>query len=167
MAFLAILPKAPEKYGRTRFESEALARRNFVLGSMEDNGWITAAQRDAARAMPLGLTDSGNRAVAQVGGYYMEEVRRQLIAEFGETAEDGPHSVYAGGLWVRTPYDGAMQEAAAMALRKGLQRYDAGKGWSGPIATIEVDDQWQDRKSGRRSVRERVWQYVVKSVVAG
>src|SRR3546814_13495879 len=60
--------------------------------------WITAAQRDAARAMPLGLTDSGNRAVAQVGGYYMEEVRRQLIAEFGETAEDGPHSVYAGGL---------------------------------------------------------------------
>src|SRR3546814_1653929 len=129
--------------------------------------WITAAQRDAARAMPLGLTDSGNRAVAQVGGYYMEEVRRQLIAEFGETAEDGPHSVYAGGLWVRTPYDGAMQEAAAMALRKGLQRYDAGKGWSGPIATIEVDDQWQDRKSGRRSVRERVWQYVVKSVVAG
>src|SRR3546814_9466857 len=89
MAFLAILPKAPEKYGRTRFESEALARRNFVLGSMEDNGWITAAQRDAARAMPLGLTDSGNRAVAQVGGYYMEEVRRQLIAEFGETAEDG------------------------------------------------------------------------------
>src|SRR3546814_2317942 len=73
----------------------------------------------------------------------MEEVRRQLIAEFGETAEDGPHSVYAGGLWVRTPYDGAMQEAAAMALRKGLQRYDAGKGWSGPIATIETDDQWQ------------------------
>src|SRR3546814_8434810 len=67
MAFLAILPKAPEKYGRTRFESEALARRNFVLGSMEDNGWITAAQRDAARAMPLGLTDRGNRAVAQVG----------------------------------------------------------------------------------------------------
>src|SRR3546814_19303741 len=38
-----------------------------------------------------------------------------------------------------------MQEAAAMALRKGLQRYDAGKGWSGPIATIEVDDQWQSR----------------------
>src|SRR3546814_4323531 len=83
MAFLAILPKAPEKYGRTRFESEALARRNFVLGSMEDNGWITAAQRDAARAMQLGLTDSGNRAVGQVGGSYMEEVRRQLIDRKG------------------------------------------------------------------------------------
>lgn len=145
MAFLAILPKAPEKYGRARNKAEALARRNFVLGSMEDNGWITAAQRDAARAMPLGLTSSGNTAVAQVGGYYMEEVRRQLIAQFGETAEDGPHSAYAGGLWVRTPYDGKMQAAATTALRKGLLRYDAGKGWSGPIATIEADDQWQSR----------------------
>ena len=145
MAFLAILPKAPEKYGRTRNEAEALARRNFVLGSMESNGWITAAQRDASRAMPLGLTNSGNTAIAQVGGYYMEEVRRQLIAQFGETADDGPLSVYAGGLWVRTPYDGKMQTAATMALRKGLQRYDAGKGWSGPIATIEADDQWQSR----------------------
>ncbi|MBO9695422.1 MAG: transglycosylase domain-containing protein [Sphingopyxis sp.] len=145
MAFLAILPKAPEKYGRARFEREALARRNFVLGSMYDNGWISAAQRDAARGMPLGLTNTGNTAVAQVGGYYMEEVRRQLIAQFGETADNGPHSVYAGGLWVRTPYDGEMQQGATMALRKGLQRYDAGKGWSGPIATIEADDQWQSR----------------------
>ena len=145
MAFLAILPKAPERYGRARYERDALARRNFVLGSMQANGWITAAQRDAARAMPLGLTSSGNRAVAQVGGYYMEEVRRQLIATFGETAEDGPHSVYAGGLWVRTPFDSAMQTATTSALRRGLIRYDAGKGWSGPIATIEADDQWSSR----------------------
>jgi len=145
MAFLAILPKAPETYGRARNAEKALARRNFVLGEMARNGWITTAQRDAAQAMPLGLTETGNRAVAQVGGYYMEEVRRQLIDQFGETAEDGPHSVYAGGLWVRTAYDDKMQQATAKALRAGLIRYDAGKGWSGPIATIEADDQWQSR----------------------
>ncbi|WP_432769148.1 MAG: penicillin-binding protein [Sphingopyxis sp.] len=145
MAFLAILPKAPETYGRARHADKAVARRNFVLSEMLRNGWITAAQRDAARAMPLGLTNSGNTAIAQVGGYYMEEVRRQLISEFGETADAGPHSVYAGGLWVRTAYDGKMQAAAASALRRGLIRYDAGKGWSGPIATIEADDQWASR----------------------
>lgn len=145
MAFLAILPKAPETYGRARNADKAMARRNFVLDEMYRNEWITAAQRDAAKAMPLGLTNTGNTAIAQVGGYYMEEVRRQLIGQFGETAEDGPLSVYAGGLWVRTPYDGEMQQGATMALRKGLQRYDAGKGWSGPIATIEADDQWQSR----------------------
>ncbi|MGN6692301.1 MAG: penicillin-binding protein 1A [Sphingopyxis sp.] len=145
MAFLAILPKAPETYGRARNADKAIARRNFVLSEMFRNGWITAAQRDAAQAMPLGLSETGNKAVAQVGGYYMEEVRRQLIDQFGETPDDGPLSVYGGGLWVRTAYDGKMQDAATMALRKGLQRYDAGKGWSGPIARIEADDQWQSR----------------------
>ncbi|HEY0594745.1 PBP1A family penicillin-binding protein, partial [Sphingopyxis sp.] len=145
MAFLAILPKAPETYGRARNADKAMGRRNFVLNEMQRNGWITTAQRDAAKAMPLGLTDTGNRAIAQVGGYYMEEVRRQLIAEFGETADKGPHSVYAGGLWVRTAYNDKMQAAAANALRRGLLRYDAGKGWSGPIATIEADDQWASR----------------------
>lgn len=145
MAFLAILPKAPETYGRARNADKAMARRNFVLSEMYRNGWITAVQRDAAQAQPLGLTNSGNTAIAQVGGYYMEEVRRQLIDQFGETPEDGPLSVYGGGLWVRTAYDGKMQQATTNALRRGLIRYDAGKGWSGPIATIEADDQWQSR----------------------
>ena len=145
MAFLAILPKAPETYGRARNADKAIARRNFVLSEMFRNGWITAAQRDAAQAQPLGLTNSGNTAIAQVGGYYMEEVRRQLIDQFGETPEDSPLSVYGGGLWVRTAYDGVKQAATTKALRSGLIRYDAGKSWSGPIATIEADDQWQSR----------------------
>src|SRR3546814_16040604 len=38
-----------------------------------------------------------------------------------------------------------MQQAMAKALRAGFIRYDAGKGWSGPIATIEADDKWQSR----------------------
>jgi penicillin-binding protein 1A len=145
MAFLSTLPKAPERYGRKRYSEEALSRRNLVLGLMHKNGWISEAQMRSAQAQPLGLSESGNSAVVQAGGYYMEEVRRQLIAEFGETAEDGPLSVYAGGLWVRTPFDAAMQDATETALRRAMIRYDAGKGWSGPIATIEADDQWQSR----------------------
>lgn len=145
MAFLAILPKAPETYGRARNADKAIARRNFILSQMAKNGWITTAQRDAAAAMPLGLADGADNAVAQAGGYYMEEVRRQLIDQFGETSKDGPHSVYDGGLWVRTPYDEKMQAATTSALRRGLIRYDAGKGWSGPVARIEADDRWRSR----------------------
>ncbi|HET6537656.1 MAG TPA: transglycosylase domain-containing protein [Sphingopyxis sp.] len=147
MVFLSILPKAPERYGRPQHEKEALARRSLVLNLMLKNGWITTAQRDAAQAQPLGLSTSHGSAILQAGGYYMEEVRRQLIAEFGETAEDGPLSVYAGGLWVRTPYDAEMQGATESALRRAMLRYDAGKGWSGPIAKIEMsggaDGKWQ------------------------
>jgi penicillin-binding protein 1A len=137
MAFLAILPKAPERYGRKGQEQAALERRNFVLGQMEANGFITGSQRRAAAAKPLGLvTQRRERSVD--AGYFLEEVRRELIERFGETPEDGPNSVYAGGLWVRTSLDPAIQIAARDALREGLLRYHGGRAWTGPIATIDV-----------------------------
>lgn len=139
MAFLAILPKAPERYGRKGQEQAALERRNFVLGQMEANGFITGSERRAAAARPLGLvTQRRERSVD--AGYFLEEVRRELIERFGETAEDGPNSVYAGGLWVRTSLDPQMQLAARDALREGLLRYHGGRAWAGPIATIDVSE---------------------------
>ena len=60
----------------------------------------------AAAATPLGTIRYGsNEKFRQQGGYFMEEVRRELIKRFGEKAEDGPNSLYAGGLWVRTSMD--------------------------------------------------------------
>ncbi|MEZ5696036.1 MAG: hypothetical protein R3E18_06250 [Sphingomonadaceae bacterium] len=56
-------------------------------------------------------------------GYFFEEVRRQLIGEFGETAEDSPNSVYAGGLWVRTSLDPELQDVARDALVHRLPRW--------------------------------------------
>ena len=102
MAFLATLPKAPEKYGREKFAKEAVVRRNWVLGEMRSNGWITDAQLAEARMQPLGLIARQGQQFKNDGGYFAEEVRRQLIERFGETAEKGPYSVYAGGLWVRS-----------------------------------------------------------------
>lgn len=139
MAFLAILPKAPEKYGRKGQEQEALARRNYVLDQMEKNGFITGSERRAAAAQPLGMvTQRRERSVD--AGYFLEEVRRELINRFGETAEKGPNSVYAGGLWVRTSLDPQMQAAARDALREGLLRYHGGRAWAGPIATLDVSE---------------------------
>lgn len=145
MAFLAILPKAPEKYGRKGQEQEAIARRNYVLDQMEKNGFITGSERRAAAAQPLGLvTQRRERSVD--AGYFLEEVRRELISRFGETAEKGPNSVYAGGLWVRTSLDPQIQFAARDALREGLLRYHGGRAWTRPIATLDVsDDQWSSR----------------------
>ncbi len=138
-AFLAILPKAPERYGRSGQEEAAMERRDFVLAQMEANGFITAAERSAAAAEPLGLARQRTTRSADAG-YFLEEVRRQLIADFGESAEDGENSVYAGGLWVRTSLDIEMQEAARDALRTGLEKYHGRRGWSGPVANINFDD---------------------------
>lgn len=138
-AFLAILPKAPERYGRKGQEQAALERRNFVLDQMEANGFISGSERRAAASKPLGLvTQRRERSVD--AGYFLEEVRRELIDRFGETAEEGPNSVYAGGLWVRTSLDPEMQVAARDALREGLLRYHGGRAWTGPLATIDVSE---------------------------
>ncbi|MDN3645295.1 transglycosylase domain-containing protein [Pontixanthobacter aestiaquae] len=138
MAFLAILPKAPEVYGRAKNADSALARRNFVLGQMAENEFITAAQADAAKAMPLGLVTERSRTRSVDAGYFLEEVRRELIGQFCEAAEDCKNSVYGGGLWVRTSLDPEMQDAARNALRRGMVRYHGNRGWGGPIATIDM-----------------------------
>ncbi|EZP55339.1 MULTISPECIES: penicillin-binding protein 1A [Sphingomonas] len=144
LAYLAILPKGPSNYDPVRHADRALARRNYVLGEMLRNGFINQAQHDEAVAEPLGTILRRTPKFERVGGYFVEEVRRQLIGKFGETARDGPYGVYQGGLWVRTSLDTRLQDLAAQALRDGLLRYDRGRGWAGPITHKEVDaDSWQ------------------------
>jgi penicillin-binding protein 1A len=128
-AYLAVLPKAPSNYDPVRATERAMNRRNYVLREMVNNGYITEAQRAAAAATPLGTIRYGSSAkFRDQGGYFMEEVRRDLMKRFGETADDGANSVYAGGLWVRTSMVPKMQDAAAEALREGLARFDGGRG---------------------------------------
>ena len=146
MAFLAALPKAPERYSRAEHARAAIARRNWILDEMVSNDFITRARADAAKAMPLGLIPRQAQQFENDGGYFAEEVRRQLIEQFGETAEKGPYSVYAGGLWVRSSFHPRFQQLTTKALRDGLLRYHGGRGWSKPLATIPMNDgQWRSR----------------------
>ena len=91
-AYLAVLPKAPTNYDPVRATQKALARRNYVLREMAANGYITEDQRhEAAAATPLGTIRYGSNAkFRDQGGYFMEEVRRDLMKKFGENADDGP-----------------------------------------------------------------------------
>src|SRR6476620_2003188 len=129
-AYLAVLPKAPANYDPVRATQKALDRRNYVLREMSRNGYITEDQWKAAAATPLGTIRYGSsEKFRQQGGYYMEEVRRELIKKFGQDATDGGNSLYAGGLWVRSSMNPVMQDAAANALREGLAQFDGGRGW--------------------------------------
>ena len=161
-AFLAILPKAPETYGRAQFADKAMDRRNWVLDQMVKNGWVSESDAATAKAQPLGLIP---RRVDQYDasiGYFVEEVRRRLMDQYGENAEDGPNSVYAGGLWVRTSLDPSMQKATQDALSAGLLRYNGGQ-WHGPIAHVDTQSgnwpaAWQGLLIGSgKSVSYRDW----------
>ena len=145
MAYLAVLPKAPSNYSPERQAERAIARRNYVLKEMEENGFITNRFRTAAAAQPIGAVPAGRVAgFANVGGYYMEEVRRGLVDKYGEDDKTGarPNSVYGGGLWVRTSYDPRLQAAAAQALRDGLVRFEGGGRWRDPGLSIDTDGDW-------------------------
>src|SRR5271170_30775 len=53
VAYLAALPKGPSSLNPFRDRDRAVERRNYVIGRMEEDGYITAKQADEARAEPL------------------------------------------------------------------------------------------------------------------
>ncbi|WP_309753368.1 transglycosylase domain-containing protein [Novosphingobium sp.] len=143
-AFLAALPRGPEIYGRANHAAEAVERRNWVLDQMVRNGAASAAEAAVAKAEPLGIIPRRGDNWDPANGYFIEEVRRQLIDRYGENAETGPNSVYAGGLWVRTSLDPQLQKASQDSLRKGLLGF-GGRGGNGkPLDHVDLDkDAWQ------------------------
>ena len=131
MAFLVALPKAPNNYNPVRFPEAARARRDWVLDRMAEDGAITPQQAAAAKAEPIIPRPSRRPEVVQVGQHFTEEVRRELIARFGQ------EQTTAGGLVVRTSLEPALQAATEAALRQGLMAYDRRRGgWRGPVARI-------------------------------
>ncbi|HEY7006912.1 MAG TPA: PBP1A family penicillin-binding protein [Sphingomicrobium sp.] len=142
-AYLAILPKAPSNYDPVRATERALDRRNYVLREMYRNGYISEEQWHSAASTPLGTIRYGsNEKFRQQGGYFMETVRRELIKQFGEDAKNGPNSLYAGGLWVRSSMNPVMQDAAADALRDGLIKFGGGTAWKDLGMTVDLSKDW-------------------------
>ena len=169
MAYLAILPRAPEVYSRQANFDTARARRNWVLEQMEDNGYITTEEMEAAQARPLGIVQGQRQERFADAGYFLEELRRELLDRYGETAEDGRNSVYAGGLWVRTSLDTQLQDAARNALRDAMLRYHGSRGWSGAIATLNPDngDLTAQLRSSYLSINYRNWRVGVITATGG
>ena len=145
MAYLAILPKAPSTYSPTARNARAVTRRDYVLRQMEANGFITAAERSTAAAEPLVAVPNRGIVQARTSDYFIEDVRRSLIARFGDSPADGRNSVYGGGLWIRTSMNPKYQEAAEIAMRDGFMRFERGRSWRGPVKNIDAGEGWQGR----------------------
>jgi penicillin-binding protein 1A len=138
-AMLASLPKAPNNYDPYRAPQAALARRNWVIDRMADDGAITRAQATTAKAEPL-LTRASPRPPTVPGaGYFADAVRQQLVQLFGEKRTTD------GGLVVFTSLDPTLQAAADGSLRQGLMEYDRSHdGWRGPVTHIDLSaGNWQ------------------------
>jgi penicillin-binding protein 1A len=161
-AFLAALPKGPANYHPKRFPGRATGRRDWVLGEMNQNGWLTDAQLIEARARPLTTQDAPRRAQYADADFFVEEARRQAIARFGRD------DVNRGGYYMRTTLDPSLQSAARDALMKGLENYDRRHGWRGAWGTTDFAEGWQDvALAETRPPERRAWQAAAVDSVSG
>jgi len=135
-AYLAALPKGPSNYHPFRYPERAIERRNWVIDQMVDNHYITAEEGAKAKAEPLGVKPRRGGTYLFAGEYFTEEVRREIIARYGETA------LYEGGLSVRTTLDPKMQLVARRAMQNGLIKYDTLRGYRGPVTRVDIGVDW-------------------------
>lgn len=135
-AVLASLPKAPSKFNPERNYKRAFERKNYVLGRMYDDGYITEDQARKAVELPIKLAKF-DKVQTMDADYYAEKVRDEVIGMFGE------EYFYTAGLTILTCIDSKIQEAAANALRFGIKKYDMKRGYRGPLKNISLVN-WQD-----------------------
>lgn len=114
-ALLAAIVRAPSHDAPAVSPARARARRNLVLRLMRDHGKLPEAEFAAATARPLPQSRGGDlargaEATDAVGAYFREELRRQLVAQFGN------ERVLRGGLRVYSTYDPVLQRSAEQAI---------------------------------------------------
>ncbi len=146
VAYLAALPKEPSKFqlttARGKTFQDALARRNAIIDNMVRFKYIAAADGDAAKKIPLEMSNRQIGPSTFAAEYFAEEVRRSLVDIYGQDENDPTNSsLYTGGYSVRSTLSPDLQLMARAALRQGLVRFDRKHGgWRGAVAHIEVGD---------------------------
>ncbi len=133
-AYLASLPKAPSNYHPFRRTKKALARRNWVIGQMLENGFITEKEAVEAKAKGLNVNPRPFGTHIFAAKFFEEAVFLELKDIYGEK------QVRTGGLSVRTTLNPALQKTARKSLVDGLERYDRAFGWRGPVAKVDMGD---------------------------
>ena len=116
-ALLAGVVNAPSVNAPTVNLSRAVARRRLVLNAMHDQQIITSDALERASQEKVALRDLLRRE-EPLGQYFKEEVRQQLVKQFGW------ERLSEGGLKVYTTIDPMMQRAAEASIAKSLEQIE-------------------------------------------
>jgi penicillin-binding protein 1A len=108
-ALIAGLPQAPSEYNPFLDPAAATTRRNEVLGTMEEQGYITTAEYSDAIDKGLGL-NPGDKYQVIHDPFLFDLVQQQLIERYGI------NTVRNGGLKAYTTIDPDLQAKAEEAV---------------------------------------------------
>lgn len=130
-AMLVGMAKNPSVFNPLRFADTTLKRREVVLFQMKKNGFITDAQYDSIRLLPLGLNYTKVDHQTGLAPYFRETLRGEVSNLLNKKNPDGsyiiaktdgsPYSIYADGLKIYTTIDSKMQEYAEWAVQEHLK----------------------------------------------
>ena len=143
IAYLAVLPKAPNNYQLTNpsKKERAFTRRNYVLGRMVEDGYVSESEANVAKKKDLQVVERFEGDEYLAAEYFVEEARKQIFQMYGED------ELYEGGLSIRTTLDTDLQLKARRALRAGIEGYDRRYGYRGPLAKFESFNDWKNQLS--------------------
>src|SRR5262252_4975456 len=129
-ALLAGLPPSPNSYSPLKNLPRSVQRRNHVLSTMVEAGYLTPEQAQEAEQDPVPLNPPPLRV--HKAFYFVEYVRQYLEEQYGPTA------LYRGGFSVETTLDMRLQQIAEQTLPQGLVGLDRRYGvYGGPIRHLE------------------------------
>ncbi|MFQ5421693.1 MAG: transglycosylase domain-containing protein, partial [Anaerolineae bacterium] len=123
-AFLAGLPQSPLDYDPyTNFDT-AVARQQFILDLMAEDGVITAAEAELGKITPITLAPriSANAAAADTvlkAPHFILYVQRELERQYG------PDALVRGGWQITTSLDLNIQQFAETAARERVAEWSA------------------------------------------
>jgi penicillin-binding protein 1A len=131
-AMLVGMLKNSALFNPLRRDSLVRERRNVVLGQMVKNGFITKAEADSVKQLPLGL-DYQRVSHDEGSAPYFREILRKKLKEILEEQDDKGNYVrvksngkrydpYTDGLKVYTTIDSRMQQHAEWAVARHLNQ---------------------------------------------
>ena len=129
-AMLAGLPKAPSRFSPLGNYEAANNRRLYVLGRMQELGFIDADTHEREVAAAPVIHGPREREDYAAATWFTEEVRRHLFERLGGD------TVLKEGLRIETTLDLDLEREATRALREGVEALDRRQGWRGPLRNV-------------------------------
>jgi penicillin-binding protein 1A len=159
-AMLAGLLKGPNYYNPDRHPDRAKDRLSYVLDRMQEDGVITAVQKDEAIASPPKLV-AFTLPHRDSGFHFVDFLGREAKA-------DGVPSLTADSYTVHSTINAQLQHDTEVALQEGLARYEMSSGrvqFRGPEANVaDAVQKIQNGNQAGTPAAMPAWQQALQAV---
>jgi penicillin-binding protein 1A len=121
-AVLIGMLKSPTGYNPRLHPVRALARRNIILGNMADQNYITRAQADSLKKIPLTLHYKNFGMYGELAPYFLVQIEEMTTAILDKIKKPNgeKYNLYTDGLKIITPINYQLQQHAVDAMKKNM-----------------------------------------------